>query len=281
MEKINLKFYIFDWDDNVLMMNTKIAMQRLVAGVWQNVLVNTHLYSEILPTLAEPHCAYRFPLDVNGAADLGQAFVKFSDTDEFTPNKAFLEDCIASIQAKQFGPSYAAFKECLLGGHLFMICTARGHNPGTIEAVVRFITDSFTPRERPTFLANIKAFHSLFKPAAATDSELMDWYLSNAMYMGVTSPYFKHQFGITLSPNDVAKGKSVAVQHFVERAKAICKKYPQLIERLSIGFSDDSVENLRVITDTLKALAVEHNIEYIVYDTSKNGNTHNYTKTKI
>lgn len=281
MEKISLKFYIFDWDDNVLSMNTKIFMQQRVNGDWLDVEVSTDDYGRILPTLTEPGCEYRFPLTLTGENDLSKAFFNFTDRENTACNLTFLNDCVDAITNQQYGPSFAAFKECLLGGHLFMICTARGHNPDTIKRVVQHFVDAFSDAERNAFYANVQRFHQVFVGGHTSSKALLVWYLANGMYVGVTSPYFTTTFGVRLRPNDVAAGKAVAVQHFVEKTNTLYRKYPQIIKEISIGVSDDSRENLDAMVGAIQALKNEHGITYVIYDTSKVNHEHIYHKTTL
>ena len=63
IEKVNLKYYIFDWDDNILHMSTKIIMEKLNRDNdnWEIVDVPTSEFTEARLDTDN----YRIPLNSN------------------------------------------------------------------------------------------------------------------------------------------------------------------------------------------------------------------------
>ena len=127
----DFKYYIFDWDDNILHMPTKIKMEHLEEnGVWKPVEVSTSTFA--LVRADEKH--YRPPSNGGWPA----AFVNFEDRPDETDddrNNRFILDTLDALERVEHGekpgPSYNALKKTLREGRLFAIVTARGHSPKT------------------------------------------------------------------------------------------------------------------------------------------------------
>ena len=100
VSKRDFKYYIFDWDDNILHMPTKIIMERKGDdGVWRKTELSTATFA-LVRTDTEH---YREPAD----GGWKEAFVNFSD--DMSPNR-FIEDTIAALEKVEHGekpgPSY-------------------------------------------------------------------------------------------------------------------------------------------------------------------------------
>ena len=93
----DFKYYIFDWDDNILHMPTKIRMERLQAdGSWKTVEVSTSTFSVIRTDTAH----YRAPGGV-----WAEAFRNFEDQ----PGKnTFIEDTVDALVAQ--GAAHPSFR---------------------------------------------------------------------------------------------------------------------------------------------------------------------------
>ena len=145
----DLKYYIFDWDDNILHMPTKIKLEHKDDdGTWRKVEVSTSTFA-LVRTDAEH---YRPPQE----GGWKEAFENFSD--EGGENR-FIEDTIAALERVEHGekpgPSYQTLKKTLREGRLFAIVTARGHAPSTVEKAVRVfikyaVSSSLSLRKRST-----------------------------------------------------------------------------------------------------------------------------------
>jgi hypothetical protein len=125
----DLKYYIFDWDDNILHMPTHIHLERRREdGKWEPHSVSTAVFS-VIRTDQEN---YRAPPD--GWED---AFRDFRDIDVNNEN-VFLRDTRTAIdrvvrEGERAGPSFEKFRKTLIEGRLFAIVTARGHSPAIIR----------------------------------------------------------------------------------------------------------------------------------------------------
>ena len=131
---MELKYYIFDWDDNILHMDTKINLEVKTSTGWLLTEISTTAF-----TKARKNPNYRLP-QINGQDNFALAYINFRDTGKFGDD-SFLKDCTNAIDNGKIGPSYMAFKNCLVGGHLFAIVTARGHNPAPIRKGIKHFID--------------------------------------------------------------------------------------------------------------------------------------------
>ena len=102
--KRDFKYYIFDWDDNILHMPTRIYLEKLSRdGVWRPVSVSTSTFALVRTDTAH----YRMPR--NGGREA--AFRDFQDApDARTGDLAFIRDtksALARIAAGEApGPSF-------------------------------------------------------------------------------------------------------------------------------------------------------------------------------
>lgn len=251
-----LRYYAFDMDDNILIMPTKIHMEREDNGVWIPVDVSTEEFAKIRK------------LDNWRAPD--NAFSEFRDNGP-RGSKAFMEDVKIAIQNKSFGPSWNKFIECIIRGSIFAIITARGHEPDTIrEAVEWIIWNMMNQEEKTEMAANLTAFQDLFTPnydimRQSSLKTLVSNYLDKCDFVGISSESFinKHNNTSAMSPE---KSKILALSDFINRVKS----YSTLINgETRIGFSDDdpsNVENVKKYFGEMSSLYKD--ITFSVYDTS-------------
>jgi len=117
LNEISNRSYIFDWDDNILFMPTKIKMDKNKGGNWVPINVSTEEFAQV-----RTNPEYRLR-----GNNVDVAFENFKLTD------SFLNDTIEAIRNKSFAPSFDKFKEALIYGNKFAINTARGHKPEALK----------------------------------------------------------------------------------------------------------------------------------------------------
>lgn len=265
----DLKYYIFDWDDNILHMPTRIHLERkLQDGSWVPHAVSTAVFSVIRSDRQE----YRPP---NGIWE--NAFREFRDTDINNEN-IFLRDTRTAIDRvvsghDKEGPSFAKFRLTLVEGRLFAIVTARGHSSSVIrQAVDYFIQTVLSEKERQTMLKNLRGYMACFAPEAeaSTDADVLAFYHDHNRYHGVMSPEFRSRMGQKpgASPN-TEEGKQFAIKDFVEHVIHIAHERG-LSKPISVGFSDDDEANVIAVENYIrKALAREFSkVKFVVYYTA-------------
>ena len=274
----DFKFYIFDWDDNILHMPTKIHLeQQDSAGDWHPVEVSTSVFA-----LVRTDSRYRMP--PGGRAE---AFREFQDVVDDSGDLSFIRDtraALARVKAgEKPGPSFETLRKTLREGRIFAIVTARGHEPETLrEAVKIFIDEVLTPDERTAMMRSLRGYRWWLDKMTdfGTDEEELDYYLSMCRYHAVTNPGFFEQlksdddFG---GRYEMASGserpelaKEFAIRDFVEHVFHVLKRTGGLGRSVSVGFSDDDAGNVRAVSNYIKEELVKRfqGFKFVVYDTS-------------
>lgn len=274
----DFKFYIFDWDDNILHMPTKIHLeQQDSAGDWHPVEVSTSVFA-----LVRTDPRYRMP--PGGRAE---AFREFQDVVDGSGDLSFIRDtraALARVKAgEKPGPSFETLRKTLREGRIFAIVTARGHEPETLrEAVKIFIDEVLTPDERTAMMRSLRGYRWWLDKMTGfgTDEEELDYYLSMCRYHAVTNPGFFEQlksdddFG---GRYEMASGserpelaKEFAIRDFVEHVFHVLKRTGGLGRSVSVGFSDDDAGNVRAVSNYIKEELVKRfqGFKFVVYDTS-------------
>ena len=268
----DLKYYIFDWDDNILHMPTYIHLERRLGnGRWVPHLVSTAVFSVIRNDQEN----YR-PPDNNWE----NAFVEFRDFAADDESK-FLKDARTAIDRMLHGiekapPSFNTFRHTLIEGRIFAIVTARGHKQETLrKGVELFIDRILTPAERAEMIYNLRGYIACFdgekKNNALSDEAVLDNYLSLNRYHAVTSPQFIDlvKNAAVPDPDKSETRKQFAIldflDHLIKMINRIGARKP-----VSVGFSDDDPANVHaVVTFIREKLAAQFpSVKFVVYDTS-------------
>lgn len=269
----DFKFYIFDWDDNILKMPTCIHLEKLQPdGSWKPHRVSTSIYSVVRQDTKN----YRF---LNNSRD--EAFKDFQDSGSSNDN-TFLRETREAIKKVLSGetppcPSFTTFRKTLVEGRLFAIVTARGHSPATLRmGVETFINEVLTDEERETMMANLRGYRYCYDGIKhfGSDREELDHYLSLNRYHAVTSPDFSDWLERKLhQPVHPEKRKQFAISDFVEHVIRIVEhsiRTGGTWRPVSVGFSDDDQGNIKLVQDyVLDALTKRFpDVKFCIYDTS-------------
>jgi hypothetical protein len=270
LNEVENRSYIFDWDDNILFMPTKIKMDKNEDGSWVPVNVSTEEFAQV-------RTSPEYRLRNN---DPGVAFEDFRLTD------SFLHDTVEAIGTKSFAPSFDKFKEALLYGNKFAINTARGHKPEALKMGVKtFIDLVLTDEEEETMVNAIRKNipqdvpgYQKLKAGTLNNDQIIDLYLEEfGEYYPVSSEEFGDRFGLdtTGGAANPEHAKKVAIEHFTQKVLRNVKKLVDSghYTKVSIGFSDDDIRNVQAseefLENELKHLYPE--IHFVVYDTSEGG----------
>jgi len=273
IETRDLKYYIFDWDDNILRMPTFIHVERLTAeGVWEPVAVSTSAFALIrneTETIRPP-----------GGVDWEKAFYEFRDAPGDDESK-FLKDARLAMDAVLNGenkpaPSFEAFKKALVEGRIFAIVTARGHKAATLRAGVRlFIKKMMSPAERDEMMLNLRGYVACYEGIAVNnaleDDEVMDRYLEMNRYHAVTSPEFINFINSVEMPDSDRSEirKRFAITDFIEYLFDMIRRIG-MRKNISVGFSDDDPGNVQAVLCFIREkLGTQFpSVRFVVYDTS-------------
>ena len=274
----DLKYYIFDWDDNILHMPTKIRMERLEDdGTWRPVELSTATFALVRSDTEH----YRAP-----GGKWREAFRNFEDSPQ---RDNFLEDTRAALAriaaGERPGPSFNALRKTLREGRIFAIVTARGHSPAAVERAVRcFIDEVLTPEEREEMMSSLRGYRQWLDGVGdgefGTDEEELDYYLSMCRYSAVTyegfakrmaaDPIYQEKLAVATTAAQPELAKEFAIRDFVEHVFHMLRRSGNLGRPVSIGFSDDDKGNVKSVSRYIVGELARRfeGIKFVVYDTS-------------
>ena len=254
-----LKYYIFDVDDNLLMMNTPIHFQHFENGKWVNVKVSSHEFAQIRKKYPDNY--------LDNSEWKGEQNVTFIEFMDFGPrgNNAFVEDVKNAINDKKFGPSWDIFLDTLKKGRLFAIVTTRGHEPQTIRSAVQYIIDNvLSKQDKDDMIKNLQSFNNMFH---LPTNDTIKQYLDNCYFMGITSKAFQDEFHYFPAGAKANQGKQDAINKFTNYVRDFAKrtKLP-----LHIGFSDDDINYSNAAKELFMSMekSLDFPENFYVFDTS-------------
>jgi len=237
----DLKYYAFDWDDNIVTMPTRIILS---TENGDEVGMSTEDFAEYRESIGKE------PFDYKGKKIVGYAENPYRNFG-VSGDKAFIVD---AMLAKP-GPSWNDFVEAINGGSIFSIITARGHNPKTLrEAVYNMIVTDHNGISKNELLNNLKRYRDYFDETKMSDKEMIDFYLDLAKFHPVT-----YGEGSAANPEE---GKIVALRNFLSYVKNMAQELGEKAYFKNdiknnfvpmIGFSDDDARNIEKIKDFLDA----------------------------
>lgn len=254
-----LLYYAFDWDDNILMMPTKIMMKKKVGEAWVDQPVSTAEFAEVRTDTE------------NWQIDYNTAFIEFRDQGDRGDN-AFLEDVISAISQQKFGPAWDDFIECLVNGSIFAIITARGHESPSMKKGVEWIIDNvLTETQLFEMYNNLRKFEYFYDMETESEriltgvpskNQLIQKYLDSCEFVGVSAP---SRGG---SPANPEKAKEDALLLFKQKVNDYAQRLGKVAK---VGFSDDDLKNVKHIEDLVDNLHHEQfpNIVEIVVKGTK------------
>jgi hypothetical protein len=240
----DLKYYAFDWDDNIVHMPTKIILKD---NEGNEVGMSTDDFAE------HRHHIGKKPFDYKGQTIVGFAENPFRNF-RTEGDKEFLVD---AMRAKT-GPAFDDFREAINNGSIFSIITARGHNPNTLkQGVYNYIVDGFNGIDKDQLVKNLKKYRTFVDEDDMSDEELIKSYLELNKYHPVS-------FGDDKGAANPEEAKVRAMDDFVNYIKAMSavlnkKAYLKndignkfVPAKPTIGFSDDDIRNVEVMNKHFK-----------------------------
>ena len=149
-------------------------------------------------------------------------------------------------------PVWDNFLKCLVDGNIFMIITARGHEPKSIRKSVEWIIFNYlTESQREEMVDNLKYYNEIFNISETIKSynTIIGEYLDLCDFIGVQSSYFLKKFDMEGSTGSPEQGKEIAIGCFVKKVN----EYGKLINSsVSVGFSDDDLGTVNHIHSFIK-----------------------------
>jgi len=246
LHEITMRAYSFDWDDNILHMPTMIHMEKRMGNGWEPIELTTGEYAEL-----KDNEDYRYP-----QGDIKKAFSEFDDDEEFLRN---VEE---SLRKEDFAPSFNDFKEALIKAKPISIITARPQSPTTLKkGVSMVIYTNFSDEEVNEMVGNIEDNYGF----TGEPDEIIEKYIESNYYYPVS---FRERY------TDVKKGKGDALDNFVENVtKSFEKMDKKTYNKMSVGFSDDDVDNVEEMIKKVENEMAEKypGVKFYIYDTSEKG----------
>jgi hypothetical protein len=242
----DMKYYAFDWDDNLLYMPTKIILKD---DKGNEVGMGTEEFAEYRSKIGKENFEYKDKTIVGFSENPFRFFSTEGD-------KKFMVDALLA----KTGPAWSDFVECVNGGSVFSIITARGHSPETIaKTVKKLIEGSINGISKQQLVKNLKKYNELAnrfleKNENVSDEQLVDFYVFKLnKYYPVT-----HGSGSAQNPEESKVEAMKEFQEYVKRISRIINVEPMFKDDVSnrfvpkIGFSDDDLKNLKTMKKELE-----------------------------
>ena len=240
----DLKYYAFDWDDNIVHMPTTIIVKDEDG---EEVGMSTEDFAEYRTKIGKEDFKYKGHTIVGYAENPFRNFRTQGD-------KQFLID---AMKAK-VGPAFDDFKEAINNGSIFSIITARGHHPETLkQAVYNYIVNDFNGISKKELVKNLKKYRSFVGEDEMSDKDLIDSYLALNKYVPVS---FGSEGGVS-NPEEAKVRAMDDFEDYIKGMAAILNKRAWLKNDIGnnfiptkpvIGFSDDDPKNVEVMRKAFK-----------------------------
>lgn len=233
--KPTMKYYAFDWDDNLMYMPTKIYTKDVKGKV---VGMSTEDFAEYRTEIGKE------PFEYEGHTIVGFDENPFRDFN-VPGDEGFLKDAMKAPT----GPAWSDFVEAVNNGSVFSIITARGHTPSVLKnAVYNLIKKNKHGLSEKELIKNLKKYRELADEDDLSDEELLRSYLDMNKYHPVS-------FGQGSAANpeqlkvDAMKEFMTYVQNLSRRLqeKAFMKNKISNYFVPYIGFSDDDLRNVQAM----------------------------------
>jgi len=233
--KPTMKYYAFDWDDNLMYMPTKIYLKDEDDKV---VGMSTEDFAEYRTEVGKE------PFEYEGHTIVGFDDNPFRDFNVLG-DKGFLRDAMKAPT----GPAWDDFVEAVNNGSVFAIVTARGHTPSILKtAIYNLIKRNKHGLSEKELVKNLRKYRELADEDDLTDDELVRAYLDMNKYHPVS-------FGQGSAANpeqlkvDAMKEFMAYVQNLSRRLqeKAFMKNKISNYFIPYIGFSDDDLRNVQAM----------------------------------
>lgn len=233
--KPTMKYYAFDWDDNLMYMPTKIYLKNEDG---ESVGMSTEDFAEYRSEIGKE------PFEYEGDTIVGFDDDAFRDF-KVTGDKKFVVDAMKAPT----GPAWDDFVEAVNSGSIFSIITARGHTPSVLKnAVYNLIKKNKHGLDQKELVKNLRKYREIADEEDMTDEELIKVYLEMCKYHPVTFGE-----GSAANPEEL---KVSAMRQFMEYVRTLSQRLQEkafMKNKISnyfvpfIGFSDDDLKNVETM----------------------------------
>ena len=233
--KPTMKYYAFDWDDNLMYMPTKIYLKDEDGN---SVGMSTEDFAEYRSEVGKE------PFEYEGHTVVGFDDDAFRDF-KVTGDKKFLVDAMKAPT----GPAWGDFVEAVNNGSIFAIVTARGHTPSVLKnGVYNLIKKNKHGLNQQELVKNLRKYRDIADEEDMSDDELIKTYLEMCKWHPVTFGE-----GSAANPEEL---KVSAMKQFMEYVRTLSQKLQEkayMKNKISnyftpyIGFSDDDLKNIQAM----------------------------------
>lgn len=233
--KPTMKYYAFDWDDNLMYMPTKIYLKSDKGKV---VGMSTEDFAEYRSEIGKKPFKYDGNIIVDFDDDAFRDFRVSGD-------KKFITDAMTA----QIGPAWSDFVEAVNNGSIFAIITARGHTPSVLkDTIYNLINKNKYGLNKKEIVKNLRKYRDITDEEDLTDDELIETYLEMCKYHPVSFGE-----GSAANPEEL---KVSAMKQFMEYVKNLSHRLQEKAyfkNKISnyftpyIGFSDDDFKNVQAM----------------------------------
>jgi hypothetical protein len=209
----DLKYYAFDWDDNLMFMPTKIMV---MSENDDEIGMSTEDFAEHRTQIGVEPFKYKSATIIGFANEPFRFFREMGD-------KRFVVDSMTA----PLGPAWNDFVECINGGSIFAIITARGHNPETLkESVYNLIMSNKNGLNRKKLEESLRQYDLLTSEGISEDirpnrNTTIEQYLNMCKFHPVS-----YGSGSAASPEE---GKNKALKGFISYCRDLAKNLIQFI----------------------------------------------------
>lgn len=236
----DMKYYAFDWDDNIMNMPTQIIA---LDEDGDEVGISTEDFAEYRTIIGNE------PFEYDGHIIVGFSEEPFKYF-RVEGDKLFIIDSMLSKP----GPAWSDFVEAINNGSVFAIITARGHTPSVIkESCYNLIISNHNGIDSEELIKNLEKYRDLAGEELGDKTRMIRDYLDLCRFYPVS-----YGEGSLINPEE---GKVTALREFIEYIKKIATFIDKKLffkNDISnnflptIGFSDDDIRNVETIKQQFK-----------------------------
>lgn len=230
-------FYFFDFDDNVMSLATQTYLFHRESG--RELELSTREFAQVSHLVGRPgpYEGYEVILD-----DATGSFRRFRDHPDLAPHEQpFVQDvrtALAHPDVAWRGPSWPLFEHAVHNDRPISIITARGHADATLRAGIDQLVQHGHLPAAPRYVS----------------------------ILGVSHPRLRQELGAGKAEPNIPELKMAAILRSVEIAMEQYGHNPHH----RFGMSDDSPENLELVTRAMRVLKAKHpNNAFFVIDSSR------------
>ncbi len=234
----DMKYYAFDWDDNIMNMPTKIILKN---DDGEEVGMSTEDFAHYRSMIGKEDFQYEGETIVGFGENAFRNFGVEGD-------RKFIIDSMTAPT----GPAWSDFVEAINNGSIFAIITARGHTPSVLrEACYNLILSNRDGISFMELVKNLEKYRDIAGYDGTQDKmEILDEYLDLCRFYPVS-----YGEGSATSPEE---GKIKAMKEFVSYIKEISNTIGKkaflkndvsnnFIPEPTLGFSDDDIRNVETM----------------------------------